>query len=229
MQIELSKEAEEYIEMIYKLQKKNGMAKTKELSEIMHVVPGSITNTIQHLESHGLITHEPYRGVKLTREGEKIALNIIRKHRLAERLLTDILHAEWSNVHDDACKLEHALTKNMVSLLEEKLGYPKSCPHGNPIPSEDGFIDEQPCIALVDAEPGRKYVVDRIIDEEHVNLQLLADKKMKPEAIVSVISSDSEQISVVVEGSRQELSRKIAACVFIRINESGGMNYAFET
>ena len=71
METALSQEAEEYIETIYKLQKRNGIAKTKELAETMHVVPGSITNTIEHLESHRLVTHEPYRGVKLTREGEK--------------------------------------------------------------------------------------------------------------------------------------------------------------
>ena len=138
MEIALSQEAEEYIEIIYKLQKRNGMAKTKDLAETIHVVPGSITNTIEHLESHGLVTHEPYRGVKLTKEGEKMALDIIRRHRLAERLLTDILKAEWSTVHEDACKLEHALTKNVTDLLEERLGYPKFCPHGNPIPTEDG-------------------------------------------------------------------------------------------
>jgi len=101
-------------------------------------VPGSVTNTIQHLKKRGLVKHKPYRGVTLTAKGEKIALNILRRHRLAERLLTDVLNAEWSSVHEDACKLEHALTREVVTLLERKLGYPKSCPHGNPIPSENG-------------------------------------------------------------------------------------------
>ena len=86
METELSYEAEEYIEMIYRLQKKDGMAKTKELGETLRVVPGSITNTIEHLESHGLVTHEPYRGVKLTSQGEKIALSILRRHRLSRTI-----------------------------------------------------------------------------------------------------------------------------------------------
>lgn len=72
-------------------------------------MPSSVTNTIEHLKKHDLVEHEPYRGVKLTAKGEKLALNVLRRHRLAERLLTDLLNVEWSDVHENACKLEHAL------------------------------------------------------------------------------------------------------------------------
>jgi DtxR family transcriptional regulator, Mn-dependent transcriptional regulator len=213
---QLSQEAEEYIETIYKLQKRNGNAKTKELSETMHIVPGSITNTIERLESHGLVTHEPYRGVKLTLEGEKIALNIIRKHRLAERLLTDILNAEWSTAHEEACKLEHALTKKLTDILDERLGHPKFCPHGNPIPTENGLIAEQPCIALTDVEVGKWYVVDRIIDEEHTDLQLLAQEKIKPEVKVQIAKRDAQGVVVCVDGKNQRLSIGLASNVLLR-------------
>jgi DtxR family Mn-dependent transcriptional regulator len=216
MEMTLSQEAEEYIETIYKLQKRNGMAKTKELAETMHIVPGSITNTIEHLESHGLVTHEPYRGVKLTREGEKIALEIVRKHRLAERLLTDILKAEWSTVHEDACRLEHALTKNLTALLDERLGHPKFCPHGNPIPTENGLVEEQPCVALTEADVDESYVVDRIIDEEHANLQLLAEKKIKPEVAVQVEKCDAQHVILCVEGKKQSISSNLAANILLR-------------
>ena len=227
METELSKEAEEYIETIYKLQNRNGRAKTKELAETMHVVPGSITNTIEHLESHGLVTHEPYRGVKLTREGEKIALDIIRKHRLAERLLTDVLKAEWSTVHEDACKLEHALTKNLTALLDERLGHPKFCPHGNPIPTENGLVEEQPCIALTEAEVGKSYVVGRIIDEEHANLQLLSEEKIKPQAKLQVVKLNATKIFLCVEGKECSLSRDMATKVLLR--KTGRDIHAVET
>lgn len=216
METSLSPEAEEYIETIYKLQKRNGLAKTKELAQTMHVVPGSITNTIEHLESHGLVTHEPYRGVKLTPEGEKIALDIIRKHRLAERLLTDVLKAEWTNVHEDACKLEHALTKNVTNLLDKRLGYPKFCPHGNPIPTENGVVEEHPCVALTEANVGENYLVCSIVNEEHKNLQQLAEVKIKPKTKVQVIERNAEQVVLRVEGKEYSVSRRLAANVLLR-------------
>jgi DtxR family transcriptional regulator, Mn-dependent transcriptional regulator len=216
METLLSQEAEEYIETIYKLQKRNGIAKTKELAETMHIVPGSITNTIEHLESHGLVVHEPYRGVKLTKEGEKIALTIIRKHRLAERLLTDVLKVEWSSVHEDACKLEHALTKNLANLLDERLGHPKFCPHGNPIPTEGGVIEEEPCIALTEANLNETYIVDRIIDEEHVNLQLLAEENIKPEATLQVVKRKANQVFLRVGKKECRLGCGLAASVLLR-------------
>ena len=219
MELDISQEAEEYIEMIYKLQKRNGMAKTKELSEIMHVVPGSITNTIEHLESHGLVTHEPYRGVKLTLQGQRIALDIIRRHRLAECLLSELLKAEWSTVHEDACKLEHALSKQLTDLLEARLGYPKFCPNGNPIPTEDGRIEEPYSISLIDANLGENYIIARIVDEEHANLQLLAEKKLKPETKIHFVKHENDLYTIQVDGKREQLNRDSASNVFVRKNE----------
>jgi DtxR family transcriptional regulator, Mn-dependent transcriptional regulator len=229
MEIELSQEAEEYVEMIYKLQKRDGMARTKELAEIMHVVPGSITNTIGHLKSHELVTHEPYRGVRLTREGEKIALEIIRKHRLAECLLIDVLKAEWSTVHEEACKLEHALSKDLTNLLDRRLGHPKFCPHGNPIPTENGLIDEQTGVSLNFADLGERYIIDRIIDEEHANLQLLAQKKIKPEVMVQVVKHDTQNVSLLIEGEEQQLSWHLVASVLVRKDGVGRNSRALKT
>lgn len=216
MEIHLSHEAEEYIETIYKLQKRDGAAKTKELAEALHVVPGSITNTVEHLESRGLVIHEPYRGVKLTKKGEKIALDVIRRHRLAERLLTDMLKAQWSSVHEDACRLEHALTKNVAALLEERLGYPKFCPHGNPIPTENGLVEEQPSIALTEADANNRYVVVKITDEKQEDLELLAKKRIMPKTIIQVTKQDVQSIYLCVDGKKQIVSKNLAATVRVR-------------
>jgi DtxR family Mn-dependent transcriptional regulator len=216
METALSYEAEEYIEVIYRLQKRYGVAKTSELAKKLHVVPGSITNTIEHLESHGLVSHEPYRGVKLTREGEKIALSIIRRHRLAERLLTDILKAEWSTVHEDACKLEHAMTKNVVSLLAKRLGNPKCCPHGNPIPAENGTFTEENCIILTEIELNENYTVARIIDEKLENLSVLAEAGIKPETCICVIEKSPTKVVVSVNGKAVSLERELAENVRVK-------------
>jgi DtxR family transcriptional regulator, Mn-dependent transcriptional regulator len=216
MEIALSQEAEEYLETIYRLQKRDGNAKTKELAQALHVVPGSITNTIEHLESHSLVIHEPYRGVKLTAEGEKIALSIIRRHRLAERLLTDLLKAEWSNVHEDACKLEHAMSPRVIALLEKQLGNPKCCPHGNPIPSENGVVEEETCIALTEAKPGQTYTAVRIADEKQENLSVLAEKKIKPETQIQLTQHTAQDVVLQVNGKQCRLDSSLAACVYVK-------------
>jgi len=214
--IELSHEAEEYIEAIYKLQKKGGVAKTKELAEALSVVPGSITNTIAHLEKHGLVEHKPYRGVKLTAEGEKLALNVIRRHRLAERLLTDILDADWSDVHESACKLEHALTENVLLLLEKRLGYPKFCPHGNPIPTIEGEVSDVECYPLTDAALNQICIVVKIVDEKKGILLSLVSKGIKPNVPVHVVKRKKKTMVLCVAGKEHTLSQTEAASLWVK-------------
>ena len=221
MEITLSHEAEEYIEIIYRLQKRQGVAKTSDLAKNLRVVPGSITNTIQHLESHGLVAHEPYRGVKLTHAGEKVALDILRKHRLAERLLTDILNAEWNTVHEDACALEHAMTKNFASLLERRLGNPKYCPHGNPIPSENGTLKEEKTVMLTETELNKIYTVARITDEQGENLSILARAGIKPEATICLLEKSASKVVVRVNKKEVTLTHALAENVRIKPSKEG--------
>ncbi len=216
MQSELSYEAEEYIEAIYKLQKRNGAAKTKELTKELGVVPGSITNTIEHLEKHGLIVHKPYRGVKLTKTGERLALGIIRRHRLAERLLTDILDAKWNDVHENACKLEHALTKEVTSLLEKRLGKPQSCPHGNPIPTVNGELKEEDSYQLTEIGLNESCVVAKITDEKREKLLTLANKGIKPNVSINVIGQSPSQTVLTVAGKKCTLHHDLAASVWVK-------------
>jgi len=214
---ELSYEAEEYAEAIYRLQKRNGIAKTKELAEELHVVPGSVTNTVEHLEKHGIVQHEPYRGVKLTSKGEKLALDIIRRHRLAERLLTDILDADWSEVHESACMLEHVLTQNVLVLLEKRLGHPKSCPHGNPIPTEDGEMMEEECYSLMEANANDTCIVTKITNEKRENLLKLTAKGIKLDSLISVIKREPSRIILEVAGKKCMLTSTDALGVWVKI------------
>jgi len=212
---ELSYEAEEYVEAIYKLQKQGGIAKTKELADQLHVVPGSITNTIEHLEKHNLVEHEPYKGVKLTRKGEKLALDVLRRHRLAERLLTDILNAQWCDVHDSACKLEHALSKEVIALLEKRLGNPKYCPHGNPIPTEHGKVEEEECYPLT--EIGLNYFckVAKITNEKRETLLSLGSKGIKPGVSIHVVQKKPSKLVLCVAGKELTLNYEDASNIWI--------------
>lgn len=216
MATELSHEAEEYIEAIYKFQKRGGVAKTKELAKALNVVPGSITNTIAHLKKHGLVEHKPYRGVKLTAEGEKLALNVVRRHRLAERLLTDLLDAEWSDVHESACKLEHALTENVLLLLEKRLGYPKFCPHGNPIPTIEGGVNDVECYPLTKAALNQTCIVVKIVDEKRGMLLALANKGIKPDVPVHIVKRKKKAIVLCVAGKEHTLSQEEAASLWVK-------------
>ncbi|MEM1588888.1 MAG: metal-dependent transcriptional regulator [Candidatus Bathyarchaeia archaeon] len=216
---ELSHEAEEYIEAIYKLQQRRGVARTKELAKELRVVPGSITNTIAHLKRHGLVEHKPYKGVRLTSKGEGLALSIIRRHRLAERLLTDLLEAEWSGVHETACRLEHALTEDVLSLLERRLGFPRFCPHGNPIPTESGEMRDVECMPLTTVRENQTCTVVKLVDEKREMLAALASKGIKPNVPIHIIKAGQNSLILCVAGRKQLVSRREAENIWVRIIE----------
>ena len=176
----VSSHAEEYLEAIYRLESKIGFARTMDLARELGVVPGSITNTIENLERKGLVIHEPYKGTKLTENGQKIAASILRRHRLAERLLTDFLHLDWSEVHDPACKLEHALSPEILKPLEKALGHPKRCPHGNPIPTMCGGILEEKTVPLNELEEKTRGIIVKITEEKAEILKKLTQLQLIP-------------------------------------------------
>lgn len=216
MESKLSSEAEEYLEAIYKLQMWRGIAKTTELAGQLNIVPGSVTNTVQHLKKHGLVEHKPYKGVKLTNKGKKIALNVLRKHRLAERFLTDILGLDWSSAHENACKLEHALSEEVNLLLEKKLGYPKLCPHGNPIPSLDGRIEYEHCEPLTEADLNKKYTVSRIVNEKPEKLLVLSDIGIYPGVKVQVLERKSKGLVLSLDEEKHILEYGVASTVCVK-------------
>ena len=214
----ISNESEEYLEAIYRLEERDGSAKTMQLASMLKVMPGSVTNTIEHLEKHKLVIHEPYKGVKLTEKGQKLALKIIRRHRLAERLLTDILHLDWSKVHDEACKLEHNLSETVVKPLEKALGNPQTCPHGNPIPSEQGKVSEAKSELLIDLSPGECGVITKITEEKQDLLQYLATLGLVPGASVKIEEKAPFNGPIIVKamGASYALGRNVASIIWVK-------------
>ncbi|MCW3997709.1 MAG: metal-dependent transcriptional regulator [Candidatus Bathyarchaeota archaeon] len=215
---EISYQAEEYLEAIYRLEKKKCSAKTMELAKKLNVVPGSITNTIENLEKRGLVSHIPYKGVKLTEKGRKIAANVLRKHRLAERLLTDFLHLNWSEVHDAACKLEHALSPKILNSLESSLGNPKTCPHGNPIPTYKGKLDEPNSKPLAELNSGESGIVVKISEENPTILRVLESLGAIPKTLVKIEGKESFNgpLHISINGKRHKLEQKIARCIHVK-------------
>jgi len=215
---EVTSATEEYLEIIYRLQEKSGVATTSDLVKSLKVAPGTITNTIARLEKESLVIHKPYRGVRLTEKGRRIALRTIRKHRLSERLLTDLLNVEWEKVHEAACKLEHSISDEIAKKIEKALGHPKTCPHGNPIPTECGGIIEEESRPLSEFNLGEKGVIAKITDERRELLEYLNSLKVRPNKIVEVIEKApfGGPITVRIEGRNCALSREIASLIKIR-------------
>jgi len=189
-----------------------------ELARDLKVVPGSVTNTINGLERRGLVTHRPYRGVKLTEKGRKLALDVLRRHRLAERLLTDILHLDWNEVHDAACKLEHAIPTDIVKPLEKILGHPKTCPHGNPIPTACGGIIEEKSEPLVNLDAGESGIIVKITDEKAYVLQHLTALGITPGVRVEVEKKPSFRGPTTIRVGQEsyELEYKIVSNINVK-------------
>jgi len=222
----VSSQAEEYLEAIYRLEQKSGFARTMELARTLKVVPGSVTNTIENLKRKGLVIHKPYKGVKLTENGRKIAASVLRRHRLAERLLTDILHLDWSEVHDQACKLEHALSPEILKPLEKALGHPKRCPHGNPIPTNCGGIFEEETMALSELGAKMSGVIVKITEERTETLQQLTRLNLKPRKRVEVENKivSSGSLTICVEGESCTIDHDLASIIHVKKTEGEARN-----
>ena len=218
MSEEVTAVIEEYLEGIYRLQERSKVARTSEIVELLQVVPGTVTNTVERLEKEGYVTHEPYKGVRLTEKGRKIALHVIRRHRLSERLLTDILHVKWSETHEAACRLEHSITGDLIKKLEKALGHPRTCPHGNPIPTKCGGLIEEKSEPLASLNPMERGTLVKITEEESELLEYLATLRLVPGASVEVVEKApfNGPITVKVGGANQALSRAVASIIHVK-------------
>ncbi|MBN1192980.1 MAG: metal-dependent transcriptional regulator [Coriobacteriia bacterium] len=176
---------EEYLEAIYK-QAQHGEVRPGHLAEAIGVSAPTVTATLGRLQSAGLVDRGQRGSVVLTSEGRQAALDIIRRHRLAERFLVDVLGLPWSEVHEEACQLEHALSPRVQQALEEFMENPRVCPHGHPIPSADGSVAE--CVGAPLCEYGTGDVVEilRIEDETEELLSYLSSIGMFPGVRVRV-------------------------------------------
>jgi DtxR family Mn-dependent transcriptional regulator len=215
---ELSPTEEEYLEGVWHLEQRDKVARTSDLSQRLNVTMGTASNMIDHLEHEGLLEHEHYRGVKLTRKGQEAAASVVRRHRLGERLLTDILHFDWSMAHDAACKLEHGLSKEVTDSLDAALGRPKTCPHGNPIPSENGLVVEEEAVALSEIHPGEKASISKVTEEGTEMLQYLATLGLMPgtRLLVEAKAPFNGPLMIKVGGASYALSRDVAALIWVR-------------
>jgi DtxR family Mn-dependent transcriptional regulator len=208
---------EEYLESIYKLQEEQHPVSTSRLAEHLKLSAPSVSEMVKKLAGKGLVFHWE-KGVCLTDEGKSLAKKVIRRHRLSERLLTDVLGFKWHEVHDEACKLEHAISPEMEDRLAESLGNPKTCPHGHPIPDKDGKLVKEKVKALSELKAREKGIIVNVFEEDPKMLKYLASLGLIPDVSVTVeeVAPFGGPLIVCVAGSRYALGREVASKIKVK-------------
>jgi len=188
-----SERTEEYLEAIYKRQETENPVSTSSLAADLAVSLPAVTDMMRRLEVNGLIDYAHNKGASLTKEGERIALSVVRRHRLWERFLVDILGMRWDEVHDEACRLEHAMSPETTEKLASFLGKATdTCPHGYPIPDKEGHIAHEKISPLSMFKPGQKVCVSAIAIESPKLLRSIEKWGLKPKTVVSIENKDSD-------------------------------------
>ncbi len=173
---------EDYLKAMYEMERACEKVTTSGLAVRLGVQPASVTGMLRRLSAMELVVYTPYGAGALTREGRRAALSVIRHHRVIERFLVDALGFSWDQVHAEAHKLEHAMSGLLVDRLDAFLGHPATCPHGSPIPTADGAINEPTQIALADLPIQQAGIVSEVDDEEASFLRYLAELGLVPGA-----------------------------------------------
>ncbi len=217
-----SVKVEEYLEAIYKLQHTDRQVRASRLAEQLRVSPASVAERLKRLAREDYVERTSDLGISLTHKGEVAALRLVRKHRLSERFLTDILGLSWDKVHDEACRLEHVFSQEAEDKLDSLLDSPSTCPHGHPIPDKEGPYHEEDTRPLADLSPGDRAIIVKVHEEEPKMLQYLATLGLLPsvEIVIEEVAPFRGPLLVQVGRARYALGREVASK--IRVNEFAG-------
>ena len=210
---------EDYLKHIYKLQTADKKVTTSSLADRLSIAPASVTDMVKKLSEQGLLRHTPYHGVELTEKGKKHALRIVRRHRLWEVLLVELLGFPWDEIDKEAERLEHSTSDELERKIDQVLGYPKTDPHGDPIPTEDGELREGSSTSLADIEPGQSCSITRVSDTSPQVLKYVAKLGLSLRKRIVVKERVEFDGSLLVGvGSREcYVSQKLARNIFVEL------------
>jgi DtxR family Mn-dependent transcriptional regulator len=212
---------EDYTKTIYSLEhaSETGAATTNSIAARLGVSAPAVSAMVKKLGKLGLVEHVPYRGVRLTDEGTRTALEVLRHHRLLETYLVEELGVPWESVHDEAEVLEHVLSQGLEELIAAKLGEPTRDPHGDPIPTRDGAVDERPTVALAAVPAGRRATFVRVSDRDPALLRRLGELGLRPGDSLRVVEVRDDSVTVAAAGGRSGLD--VASARAIRVEVDG--------
>ena len=216
-----SEAIEDFLKAVYLLQQEHDPVQTSVLADALSITAPSTTEMAKKLARAKLVSHEPYRGIRLTAAGERIALEIVRHHRLIELFLVEALGYGWDEVHDEAERLEHAMSDRLADRIAEYLGDPHFDPHGDPIPSVEGAVRELSLTPLSEWPLDTPGVVTRLLNQAPDLLRYLSEKGLTIGAEVEVMQRDPFEgpVTLRVSGEEQAISPHVAQYVLLAMSE----------
>jgi DtxR family Mn-dependent transcriptional regulator len=212
-----SKSVEDFLKAVYSLQQDVERVSTNALADHLAVKAPSVTDMARRMEGAGLILYKKYHGVRLTEQGERMALMVIRRHRLIELYLMQELGYELRDVHAEAERLEHAVSDQFIAALDRKLGNPDIDPHGDPIPSAEGYVAPSASIPLTELPLNTAARISRLLASSPELLQHVVDREFRLGDEVEVTARDPFHgpLTVIVNGRREILGYTVAACIYV--------------
>jgi DtxR family transcriptional regulator, Mn-dependent transcriptional regulator len=193
-----------------------------QLASALGVVPGTATTMVKALAESGLVHYEPYMGVRLTSAGEKLSSLVLRRHRLIELFLVKVMGMSWAEVHDEAERLEHAVSEQLIDRIDAMLGRPEVDPHGDPIPSAEGTISQPQYLDLLNAPLGTELVIARVIDQDSEFLRFIEQRNLMPGSTVVIESRDTVADAVRMRSDGHEpttIGTKAASKVMVHLSK----------
>jgi len=214
---ELTGPVEDYLKAIYELERSGEPAETNAIARWLNIAPASVSGMVRRLADQGLIAHERYHGARLTAAGRRAALKTLRRHRVIEAYLTSALGYSWDRVHDEAERLEHAASDELVDRMAAAIGEPETDPHGAPIPTRDGTLREPPLVPLVSLQAGDSARVERVSDHNAERLRYLAELGIIPGASVRVIAREpfGGPIALRVDDTTRTIGPELASQILV--------------
>ena len=217
--LNFSASEENYLKTIYHLQTKDDNVTTNELAEKLQARPASITDMMKKLKTRKLVNYQPYQGFRLTPEGKRVALGIIRRHRLWEYFLAEKLNFNWEEVHEVAEQLEHVSSKKLIDKLDEFLEFPRFDPHGDPIPDTYGRIETGKQVCLTELQVNKPAKISHITDQSALLLEHLHEKKINIGTLVVVKRKFSYDDSLEIKLDNKHvitISDQLAKNIFVK-------------
>lgn len=216
----LTPSVEDYLKAIYRLSAQGGFAATSDIATLLSLAAPSVSGMVKRLSETGLIEHVPYRGVQLTAQGRRAALRMLRRHRILESYLTRHLAYSWDDVHAEAERLEHAVSDELIERMARALGDPRYDPHGDPIPTAEGEIEETELISLADAPLDMPLELRQVNTQDPARLRYFAEQGLTPGVRLTVSErqpfNGPTTVYLAASGTARVVGRELAQTLWCR-------------